>query len=160
MAFQIDQSGKIEDTSKSTIIALANGTTLVLKISSQEKRKLLPVMRKLDFPKKIFIYRAFTALIFLILKHTQITTVTIDKEYPGHEAFIKTTLINLFGKEKMKPPTIHFALVGKTCTAHKAAIEGLRKKRKPDFIVRANDVLELLYGLDHKKRLEFPRRAG
>lgn len=40
MRIEIDQSGKIENTSKHTFLAFSNTQHLILKISSVEKRKL------------------------------------------------------------------------------------------------------------------------
>ena len=45
MSYQIDQSGKIEHTSKPTVIALANAKVKTIKISAVEKRKLLKQYR-------------------------------------------------------------------------------------------------------------------
>jgi len=58
MKYYIDQSGKIEDTKKLTIIAYANGKTKSLKISAVEKRRLIKTMRALDYPQKAFILKA------------------------------------------------------------------------------------------------------
>jgi len=65
---QIDQSGKVEDTNKLTIVALANGKLKSLKISAVEKQKLVKTMRILDYPKKAFIYKIFAGLVFLLIK--------------------------------------------------------------------------------------------
>ncbi len=47
MPYQIDQSGKIEQTSKHTYIAIANGKAFILKISSTEKRKLIKSIKEI-----------------------------------------------------------------------------------------------------------------
>lgn len=65
MRIEIDQSGKIEDTSKHTFLAFSNTQHSVLKISAVEKRKLQKYFR--DKGKaKIFIYLTFASLVILL----------------------------------------------------------------------------------------------
>lgn len=141
----IDQSGKIEDTKKLTIIAYANGKTKALKISAVEKRRLIKIMRILDSPKKAFVLKVFAGLIFLLLKDEKVDEIIIDKEYPRHEATIKVILLQLFVKTKLKKPEINFDLIGKKSPVHKLAIETFRGKMKPDLIVKATEILKLFY---------------
>lgn len=49
MKIEIDQSGKIEDTSKHTFLAFSNSEHFVLKISGTEKRKLQAPQEKREF---------------------------------------------------------------------------------------------------------------
>lgn len=150
--FQIDQSGKIEDTSKSTYLALSNSEVYVLKLSSTEKRKLIGIIKEIRRPHKTYIYQIFAALVFQLLKNHQLSQVTIDTEYPGHESSIKEVLIQLFQRFKKPLPEINFGYVGKKSGAHLAAIETLRGKRKADVIVKARDVLDALYSNLSKKK--------
>ncbi len=143
MVYQIDQSGKVEDTSSLTIVAVANGKTKTLKIAGREKRKAILVLRKQDYPKKVFIYKLFAALIYLLLKGEKISEVIIDKEYPGHEATIKLILVNFYRKFQKLSPQIHFMEITKNSPAHKIAIETYRGKIKPDMVVNSEEVLIL-----------------
>ncbi len=145
MTYEIDQSGKIEDSNKLTIVALANGKTKTLKIGAVEKQKLIKTMRILDYPRKSFIYKMFAGLVFLLLKDEKAEDITIDKEYPGHEGLIKAIIIRLFQSTGIEAPSISFSLVGKDCQAHKVAIETFRGIRKPDLIINAKEVLGLFY---------------
>ena len=145
MYYQIDQSGKVEDTKKLTIVAFANGKTRTLKISGKEKRKLIKIMRILYSPRKTFVFKIFAGLIFLLLKDQKIEKIDIDREYPGHEGTIKGFLINLFNKAGKNPPQIEFALIGKESLVHKIAIEAFRGKRKADVIAEAQEVFGLFY---------------
>lgn len=145
MTYQIDQSGKVEDTKKLTVVAFADGKVKSLKISAVEKRKLVKIMRLLDYPKKTFIYKIFAGLVFLLLKDEKIEQVMIDKEYPGHEAIIKDVLLRLFKKIGKRRPEIMFNKISKKSPAHKAALEVFRGKRKPDIIIKAGDAMQLLY---------------
>ena len=145
MKYQIDQSGKIEDTNKLTIVAFANGKTRTLKISGVEKQKLIRSIRVLDYPKKTFIYKIFSGLIFLLLNDQKVEEVIIDREYPGHEATVKVILTQLFTKFGKKKPEIEFTEITKKSLAHKIALETFRGKRKPDLVVKAEEVLRLFY---------------
>lgn len=148
MQYQIDQSGKIEDTNKLTIVAFANGKAKSLKISAVEKQKLMKVMRELDYPRKIFVFKIFAGLIYLLLikeKWNSGDSLLIDREYPGHEGIIKDVLSNLFRKTINKSPIIEFSEIGKKSLAHLKAIAVFRGKVKPDITVRADDVLNVLY---------------
>lgn len=150
MQIYIDQSGKIEDTSKLTIVAYANGIEKTLKISGVEKRKLIKIMRILDYPKTSFIYKAFAGLVFLLVKNAKADEIIIDKEYPRHEPTIKEILLQLFQKFSLAAPEVNFSLIGKQSRAHKIAIETFRGKRKPDLEVVAEEVLELFYKANKK----------
>lgn len=147
MIYQIDQSGKIEQTNKVTIIALANGKKTTIKITSTEKQKLIKTILELDKPKKKYVHKIFAALLFLLLKNEKIKdTITIDKEYYGHEADIKNILLQLFEKHKSKIPEIDFGLVGKKSPAHNSGIKVFRKEHRPTLVITAKDILEVLYG--------------
>lgn len=147
MIVKVDQSGKIEDTRRLTVIAYSNGKKKILVIKAREKRRLLNAMRALDYPKKTFIFKIFAALIFLLIKSSKkLTEIIIDREYPGHEGTIKNIFQNLLRKSKQKKkPKINFKEIGKTSLVHKIAIETFRGKRKADLIIRAEDVLALFY---------------
>ena len=145
MIYQIDQSGKVEDTNKLTIVAFANGEVKSLKISAKEKQKLVTAMRVLDYPRKIFIYKIFATLMFLLIKDEKVEEVIIDKEYPGHEAVIKDVIRGLFKKEGKDMPIINFAYISKKSMAHKIALEIFKGKREADAIIKADGVMKLLY---------------
>ena len=68
MTYQIDQSGKIESTSKLTVVAVANGVIRSIVIKGVEKRRLITAMKNLDYPKTNYVYKIFAALIFMIIQ--------------------------------------------------------------------------------------------
>lgn len=148
MTYQIDQSGKVEDTNRLTIVAFANGKIKSLKVSAVEKQKLIKIMRELDYPKKLFIFKIFAGLIYLLFAKEQLNandSIIIDKEYPGHEGIIKDVLSNLFRQIDNKAPSIEFSEIGKKSQAHLKAIAVFRGRIKPDIIVKADDILNVLY---------------
>src|SRR5688572_2718300 len=113
MAYQIDQSGKIEDTARPTIVAFSNSKSGSIKISSSEKRHLLSAIKALEYPKQNYIYKIFATLIFILIRASRVQYLQIDIEYPGHNSVIKDTLIHLYGKYELQLPEIEFKLVGK-----------------------------------------------
>lgn len=146
MKYYIDQSGKIENTKDLTIVAYAGDKTKSLRISAVEKRKLIQVLKKLEGEKRIYIYKIFSSLVYILLLDSSIKDVVIDKEYPGQEPIIKDLIIKFFEAEGLKYPNIHFGLIGKDNPSHEVAIKTFRGKLKPDLIVGAKQVIELIYG--------------
>lgn len=145
MQYQIDQSGKVEDTHRLTIVAFANGKVKSLKISAVEKQKLVKALRAFDYPKKSFVLKIFATLIFLLIKNEKIEEVVIDREYLGNESTIKNIIVQHFRKARIKEPDIIFAEIGKKSPAHKVALEVFRGKREPDMIVEAKQIIQVLY---------------
>lgn len=146
MPYQIDQSGKIEQTSKPTIVTLANGNVKTVKITGVEKRKLIKAMLQLDYPNLNYMQKLFAAMIFVLIKDAKLTEIAIDKEYPGHEADIKNMLLGFFGKFRSAAPEISFVLVSKKVKAHIHGIETYRGNLKPNITVNSRDLLKVIYG--------------
>lgn len=152
MRVEIDQSGKVEDTRKLTVVCFANGRTKTLLISAKEKRKVLIVMRALDGLRKNFVFRIFAGLIFLLIKDEKVDSLVIDREYPGHETAIRNILFSLFVKNKLKLPEMSFGQIGKKNKAHQEAIAVFQGKRRPDIVVKANDILSVFDSEKQKPR--------
>lgn len=145
MTYQIDQSGKVEDTNKLTVVAYANGKIKSVKIGGIEKQKLLATMRALIHSKHNYIYKIFAALIYFLLADEKVDSVVIDREYFGHEAIIKGMIIQLLIKNGKSVPEIQFGYVGKSSRVHKAALDVFRGEREADLVLTAKDVLRILY---------------
>lgn len=91
MAYQIDQSNKIERTDEHTVLAISNHAEYAILITSKTKRKVQEVFRKQGKPR-LFIYKTFSIGIVLLLQYYPSKLngqVIIDKEYPGKEKLIK-----------------------------------------------------------------------
>ena len=147
MIVDVDQSGKLEDTSVPTAVALANGHKRCLLISAMEKRKLQKIFREMNKPR-LYAYRTFSILIFVLLQKNmkRIDRVVIDTEYPGYDHVISCMISEtaaLFGVSKLLPDVV-FEQVGKASTSHLLAYDVFKKKRKPDITVTAADVLRIL----------------
>lgn len=105
MPIEIDQSGKVEDTRKLTVICFANGKAKTLLISAKEKRKVLIIMREIDRPHKNFVFRIFSGLIFLLIKNEKIDSLVIDREYQRKpDVIVKASdVLDIFILNKRKP---------------------------------------------------------
>jgi hypothetical protein len=76
----------------------------------------------------------------------QATLITIDQEYQGHEADIKTMLLRYMrtvGLE-LDPDVIRFERLGKKSRAHKRAWGVQRGKMAPDHEVTVGEFLGVL----------------
>ena len=67
MNISIDQSSKIENTNKNTVIAYANSKQKSLLIKAEDKKNLQKIFRNAGKPE-MFIYKTFAVLIFLLIK--------------------------------------------------------------------------------------------
>jgi len=147
MKIEIDQSNKIETTNKQTVIAFSNGISAVLSISSKDKKELQAIFRKISKPR-IFVYKLFAILIFLLIKNylNKITQIIIDTEYIGQEPLIKSFLLREIQKVKpnFEKETIIFKGIGKSSRAHSLAYLTGKGKIKPNKEVEAKDILELI----------------
>lgn len=128
--YQIDQSGKIEQTNRLTVVAVANGKTFSIRINAKDKKILKKIFREWDKPN-IFSIQVFAILIYVLLEKAQLNgiDVVIDKEYLGHEDLIKSYIIQLmhkFQKVGLSKENIEFGFVGKSSSAHYAAHSAFR----------------------------------
>lgn len=147
MAFQIDQSGKIEQTSKNTVIAISNSTQKSIILKARDKRSLQNIYRAAGKPR-IFSVQVFAALTYLLLEKAKIESgmVYIDKEYPGHETIIKSYIVQLIKRREkivLEPENIRFTQVGKTSSVH---LFGYRhfKTGRADFKATKEDILAMV----------------
>ena len=147
MAYQMDQSGKIEQTSKNTVIALSNAIHATIILKAKDKRELQDIYRAAGKPR-VFSVQIFSALTYLLLEKAKIEIgmVYIDKEYPGHEDIIKSYINQLISKRdkiRLDSEHIRFKLVGKTSNCHLIGYKDW-KRGKADFKVTKDDILAMV----------------
>lgn len=133
MKYQIDQSIKIEQTQKDTILGIANGITYTILIRCQTKRKLQDKFRKMGNPR-LFVYRSFIAGIVLLIKYAEVKEkdlVTIDREYFGLEKLLKDIYHEMSKKHLKNTIEISFSLIGKKSRAHQISFLTMKRKIRP-----------------------------
>jgi len=144
MKIYIDQSGKVEDTGKPTVLAFTNKDAKVIKVLAKTKRQIQEVFRRKGAPR-LYIYRTFGALVFLLIRDflPKLTQVVIDTEYPGKEKIIKEIIIEFIRKEKKEEPTIFFKRIGNRPKVHYLAYDVFVGKKKEDKLIKFEEVVKL-----------------
>lgn len=139
--FEVDQSVRIEELIKDTIIGLANkeqGFTLVLPVSV--KRKLHEQFRREGKPKQ-FGWKIFAAAVTVTVRKSQykLQDIIVDIEYPGYEREIRQ-----FIQRRVKVDTIYFRSIGKKSPAHLAAYGVYSKRMKVNVRTNIRELLNIL----------------
>lgn len=145
MKIEIDQSGKLEDTHKPTVVGFSNKVNKTVIISSIEKQKLQKYFRKIGKSRQ-YIYRTFAILIYYLIKDkNKISQIIIDQEYPGQEALIKGFLLEYLDISKIKidKKSIYFDEIGKSAKIH-GIVWSAYTNKKADFKLSAKDILKNL----------------
>lgn len=151
--YQIDQSGKIEQTNKDTVVALSNDHDLAIMIKAKTKRIIQQWFRD-EKRQRFFPYLTFAALLAILIKMESPTKrVEIDREYFGNEDLILervTTYLKLLGVEKHLP--LEWGHVGKTSNAHNLGSKVARNKVKSDKVINLEEIMELLLEIKNNNK--------
>ena len=148
MRIEIDQSGKVEETNKTTVIAFSNHIDKAISIPARVKRECIEHLRRGKRNRHTFIFQIFAAGIFcLIEEHIQrLENIVIDTEYPGHDADIKGMLLNAI--RRIRPDfakqNIHFQQVGKKSGCHFKAHGVFTGKQKAAQNLSFEDIMRVL----------------
>lgn len=142
--YHLDQSIRIEQTNKDTIIGLANMAnekSYTLIISARIKRQIQEHYRRHGLPKR-YMVDLFIAAVILTIKrsHFSISELAIDQEYPGYENLI-ITIIEKYSKGNIK---VHVATIGKHSPAHLAAYGVYIHKRKANGQATFQSLMKIL----------------
>ncbi len=145
MRIEVDQSGKMENTSTHTVLAFSNSENGAVLIPAVEKRKCQQALRGKRGKQHTWVYQVFAAVLFLLIGEVlnQVETLVIDVEYPGREGDIKGKLLELTRKSGHNPQML-FRQVGKRSPAHKKAITVYRGTTSPDRVLTAEAILNVL----------------
>jgi hypothetical protein len=154
MPIQVDQSGKIEDTAKDTVLALSNGQQYALLIPKKVKRQIQELFRQNGRGRQ-FVINLFSFALYELLKKTAVkSSVIIDLEYPGQDGLI-STLVRWWLKEDQRVVDITFSRIGESPRVHYLALSVLKKKRKPEFILTLGYILKKQKDRWALKRMSF-----
>lgn len=153
MTYFIDQSGKIEQTGKDTVLCLANDHWDTVMIKGKTKRQLQEIFRR-HGQNRNFVLFAFCAGVSLLLKrHPKLKSVEIDKEYFGKEAIVKKILSEMLGDRK-ELLSIGFSLIGRKVNAHKYAYLTFNKKLSPKCRFDSSQIIKEIKKTEVGKRLK------
>lgn len=127
MKIFVDQSGKIEQTNKDTVLAAANDENFAVILPSKEKRRLQEWFRRVGAPA-LFVDTTFATMLYLLIRDLlkKTTNFIVDIEYPGRTQIIEDMVLRLAPKKI----TISWRLIGKTSKAHDIAYKVYHKKIK------------------------------
>ena len=145
MRVEINQSNKIEQTNKDTILGLANEKTFTILISRKTKRKLQEEFRRQGKPR-LFVYRIFIAGIVLMLKYAQLknlSRVVIDKEYWGKDKMLKNMFLEMGSRFFTEIPEVSFEKIGKKSKIHSICYLTMKGKYKADRVIRLEEIRKL-----------------
>lgn len=152
MNYQIDQSGKIEQTNKNTVIAYSNGKKYAVLIHARLKRQIQEIFRLHGFTA-LFIYYLFSVGVFYLLKSVrEKSEIIIDTEYPGKDKIIKQFITNLLKNYSQPIHEISFARIGNRPPAHYAAKDVFDKKVKANRILSLEDFIKAIKKTDGRLR--------
>jgi single-stranded DNA-specific DHH superfamily exonuclease len=128
MHYEVDQSGKIEQTHLDTIIGMTSESIeYSIKLPKSLKKQLQNTFREL---KKI---RSFSYIIFASLIATLLAVskpqkrVIIDNEYQGHEEYIRSIINHLLKSFHRKTIHFEFGYIGKSSRADQYCKEIVKK---------------------------------
>ena len=145
MGIEINQSNKIEQTSKDTILGLANEKTFTILINREIKRKLQEEFRKQGKPR-LFVYRTFIAGVVLLLKYAQLknlSQVVIDEEYYGKDRMFKSIFLEMESRLFAEVPEVIFEKIGKKSKVHSVCYLAMKGKTKVDRVIRFEEIKRL-----------------
>lgn len=137
MRIEINQSNKIEQTNKDTILGVADDITFTILINRKIKRKLQEEFRKQGKPR-LFVYRTFIASMVLLLKYAQIknlSQVVIDEEYYGKDKILKSIFLEMWSRFFPKIPEVSFEKIGRKSKVHSICYLTMKGKRKVNRVV-------------------------
>lgn len=145
MRVEVDQSGKVEQKSLDTVIALTNGNKYTVLLRKSEKRILEKWFKQTGL-RKYYPQIVFSILVAKIIVGSKVSkSVLIDTEYMGHNEFIKMYILKTLLKLKIKNSIeIKFGFVGKMSKADYLSGKVRLGKIKPDKIIIASEIKRLV----------------
>ena len=145
MRIEVDQSGKIEQLNKDSVIAFSNKNQYSVLISNEVKQE---AYKSYKGRTKELRYRLFCIGLYYCLKDyiKEKELIIICCEYIGKENLIKSFLLDYLRKDypAVDSKIIRFGRIGKNSNAHTVAIDVYRGNRKPNKILSLSEVEKCL----------------
>jgi len=90
----VDQSGRMA-LSGETAVAVSNGFTVAVRVTARVKQEVRQALLARGIKPRMVMIRTFVGAVLLAIRDhlTQIDLLTIDEEYTGYEAIIKSLLL-------------------------------------------------------------------
>lgn len=145
MKFEVDQSGRIEETNRHTVIAIANKTfSYTVRIDSKIKRSIQRKFQKIGKPKMFGVY-GFASGVIILVKNSKIkdSVIIIDIEYDGYNKILK----EIFVKYLDKNLEFRFTNIGKKSPAHHSAYSTFKKKNKANYIIKIKELEKIMLNM-------------
>ncbi|MFH1353919.1 MAG: hypothetical protein ABIH36_01400 [bacterium] len=145
MRVEVDQSIKIEQMSRDTIIGLSNDIQYVVVLPSRVKRKLQEDFRLIGRPK-LFRYRVFMAGVVLLLRYAGVgdkLSIRLDREYAGKERAFVSMFLEMWSRGDGVVPPFEISEIGKSSSAHNVCFQVLRGKRKANRVLTYGEIKRL-----------------
>src|SRR3989344_3066188 len=153
MKIEIDQSGKVEQTGKDTILAISNEDWDTVIIKAKTKRRLQEIFRRHGQTQNFVLFTFSAGLAILIKRNNKYGKVTIDLEYAGKEPVIKELVIEILSSET-QIPQIYFKSIGKLSNAHHYAHDTATKEIKPKKTIGFEELFLTIKKTEVGKRLK------
>jgi hypothetical protein len=152
MKYQIDQSGKIEQTNRVTVLAYTNRSDYAVLMPARVKRQLQEAFRQCGMTR-VFIYYVFAAGVYFLVKDIKRQSdITIDIEYPGKDKLKSEILASLLKACKRPAHHIRFSRIGNQPKVHYAAHDVFTSKLEPDKLLTLAEIVEALKKTDGRLR--------
>ena len=145
MRIEINQSIKIEQTNKDTIIGLSDKTTFTILINRRTKRKLQEEFRKQGKPR-LFVYRTFIAGVILAFRYAKIKNlfkIVIDEEYYGKDKMLKSMFLEMWSRFFREIPEVSFEKIGKKSKVHNVCYLVMKGRNKADKVIGFEELRRL-----------------
>lgn len=152
--FQIDQSGKIEQTNKDTVLCLANEEEWdAILIRAKTKRQLQEIFRRNGQPRNYVLFVFCAGLSLLIKRNIDKLMVVIDREYFSKEAVIKEILLEML-KDIKRIPEISFGNIGRHVQAHLKGYQVYTGKLAAKKVISQRELLKAIKKTEVGNRLK------
>jgi len=145
MKYEVDQSGRIEETNRHTIISIANKEySYTVKVDSKIKRSIQSKFQKMKKPKMFAVY-GFASGVIILVRNSKIknSVIIIDIEYDGYNKILKEIFIKYLDNSL----EFRFSNIGKKSLAHHSAYSTFKKQKKPDYIIKTNELQKLMLNM-------------